>query len=470
MGFSLTAVDLVIKNGKIVTSSFIVEADIVVDQEKIVALTKEAHLPSADTIVDAKGKFVLPGMVDAHSHLHEPDVSKTDFITGTTAAAAGGWTTLLEMPISLPGVWNQEVFEARVKLAESKCLVDIGLYGGGGIQNVDRIEELAAAGAIGFKTFMNEPLESRAEEFIGLWVANSGQQFQVMREIAKTGLPNAVHSEDADLITVLTKELQEAGRMDPMAYIESRPNVTEALAVSKVRLLAQATGCRAHICHMHSSEGVKILMDAKAKEEQLTAETCPHYLVLTADDMERYGGPHGTYVKCAPPVGSKEDIISLWRGLNNGAIDCIATDHSPFPHEQKETNIWDAAGGIPAFQTTLPLLLTYGVNQGKIDLQQLVKVTSENAAKIFSIYPQKGAIQMGSDADFVIIDLKREATIEEQNLYTRGAYAVPYLGWKVKGLPTHTICRGTVIMEDGVVIEEKSGHGVLVRPTQPNTE
>jgi len=215
---------------------------------------------------------------------------------------------------------------------------------------------------------------------------------------------------------------------------------------------------------MHSSEGVAILGDAKAKGEQLTAETCVHYLVLTADDMERYGGPDGTFVKCAPPVGSKEDIVNLWEGLNNGAVDCIATDHSPFPREQKlGVNIWDAAGGMPAFQSTMPLLLTHGVHKGHISLQQLVKVTSENAAKIFGLYPKKGAIQVGSDADLVIIDLKREDTIEEDRQYTRGAFAVPYIGWKVKGVPTHTICRGTVIMEDGIVTGTP-GHGTFIRP------
>ncbi|MFX0117027.1 MAG: amidohydrolase family protein, partial [Candidatus Hodarchaeota archaeon] len=155
--------------------------------------------------------------------------------------------------------------------------------------------------------------------------------------------------------------------------------------------------------------------------------------------------------------------------LNNGAIACIASDHSPFPKEKKETNIWDASGGIPAYQTALSLLLTHGFHKEKIDLQQLVKVTSENAAKIFGLYPKKGAIQVGSDADFVIVDLDQETKIEEQYLYTRGAYAVPYLGWKVKGIPTHTICRGTVIMDNGE-IKGKPGHGEFVRPKKPNAE
>jgi dihydropyrimidinase/allantoinase len=413
-------------------------------------------------MIDAEGKYVLSGLIDAHSHLHEPDVSKTDFINGTSAAAAGGWTTLLEMPISIPAVWNREILEARAEIGKSKSLVDFGLYGGGGIENVDKIDEMAKAGAIGFKTFMNEPLESRAEEFVGLWTATTGQQFQVMREIAKTGLPNAIHAEDQDLIEVLTNELQEAGRLDPMAYIESRPNVTEALAISRVRLLSKATGVHAHLCHMHSSEGIEIVRDAKANAETVTAETCPHYLVLTADDMQRYGGPYGTYVKCAPPVGSKEDLDNLWKALDDGTIDCIATDHSPFPREQKETDIWNAAGGIPAFQTALPLLLTE-VNNGRIDLKKLVKVTSENVAKIFGIFPRKGTIQVGSDADFVIVDMKKEEKIEEKKLYTRGAQAVPYLNWTVKGMPTHTIVRGIVVMENGKVIG-KPGHGTFIRP------
>jgi len=170
----LATVDLVIKNGTIVTSSFHIEADIAVDHEKIVAISKNTRF-TANTTVDAKGKYILPGMIDPHGHLHEPDVSKTDFKTGTTAAAAGGWTTILEMPISIPGVWNREILENRARLVEEKCLVDVALYAGGGVQNTDRVAELAEAGAIGYKTFMNEPIESRIEEFIGLWVTDSGR-------------------------------------------------------------------------------------------------------------------------------------------------------------------------------------------------------------------------------------------------------------------------------------------------------
>jgi len=186
---------------------------------------------------------------------------------------------------------------------------------------------------------------------------------------------------------------------------------------------------------------------------------------MTDKDMERFGGPYGTYTKCAPPLGSKEDRESLWRGLNTGAVDCLMSDHSPYPREQKDTNIWDAQAGIPASQTTLPLLLTHGVHKGKITLQQLVKVTSENPAKIFDIFPKKGIIQAGSDADLVIIDIKQEAKIEEEKLYTRGAYAVPYLGWEINGMPIRTIIRGTTVMENGE-ITGKQEYCVLVRPNQ----
>jgi len=456
---------LIIKNGRIVTPSGIYEGEIVAENDTIVSIEKNASLPKGARLIDAAGKYILPGMIDAHSHMHEPDVSKTDFINGTTAAAAGGWTTLLEMPISIPGVWNREILENRAAIGESKCLVDFGLFGGGGIDNLDRIAEMADSGAIGFKTFMNQPLESRAEEFIGLWAATTGQQFQVMREIVKTGLPNVIHAEDADLIDILTAELKEAGRKDPQAYIESRPNITETLAVSRVRLLAAEIGARVHICHMHSREGVAIIADAKSKGEKMTAETCPHYLVLTAADMTRFGGPYGTNVKCAPPVGTPEDVDRLWEGLRDGTIDCIATDHSPFPREQKETNIWDAAGGIPGFQTALPLLLTE-VNNGRISLPQLVRVTSENVARLFGLFPRKGVIQVGADADFVIIDLEKEDTIRKEQLHTRGVDAVPYLGWKVKAMPTHTIVRGELVMQEGEVCGQP-GHGIFIRPEVP---
>ncbi|MCK5617311.1 dihydroorotase family protein, partial [Candidatus Pacearchaeota archaeon] len=186
--------------------------------------------------------------------------------------------------------------------------------------------------------------------------------------------------------------------------------------------------------------------------------TCPHYLVLTSKDMKKYG----THVKVSPPLGSIADQQHLWEGLNDGTVDIIATDHSPFPSWEKNVDIWEACGGIPNFQTTLRLLLTE-VNKRKISLQKLVKVTSERVAEIFGLFPRKGSIQIGSDADFTIVDLKKEEKIERDKLYTRAKGMVPFVGWKVKGAPVQTIVRGKVVMNNNEILV-KPGFGEFVRP------
>jgi allantoinase len=386
---------------------------------------------------------------------------KEDFSTGTAAAAAGGVTTVFEMPVSTPAVSSADILQRRIAIVTKKAIVDFALYGGGGNHNLEKIQDLARAGAIGFKTFMNKPPEGREIEYEGAYVTDYGALFEVLKMVTKTNLPISIHAEDDAIITSFSEQLKKAGRKDILAHAESRPNFVEANAISSVILLAQETGARVHIAHLSTHEGVQILQHAKAGGQTLTTETCPHYLLLTVKDMKRLG----PYAKINPPLRSQEDVEELWHGLNNGTVDIIVSDHAPYRIDEKEagwSDIWKAQSGAPTIETMLQLLLTK-VNEGKLSLERLVKVTSENVAKIFNIFPKKGVIQVGSDADFVIVDLHKKIRLDKTKMYSKARDLNIYDGIEVEGCPVLTLVRGEVVMRDGIVYGQP-GYGEFITP------
>ena len=458
----MTAIDLVIRNCRVVTPKGTFETGIGIDKGKIVALATEANLPKADKTIDAKGNLIIPGLIDAHVHFREPGrTTGEDFETGTRAAAAGGVTTVFEMPLSIPCVSSVEVLEKRKNIVKKKAVVNFGLYGGAGMHNIDKIRGLANAGVIGFKTYLHAPPEGREVEYEGAYVTDDGALLEVLETVASTGLTSTIHAENNAIIDFLTRRLKSLGRKDPMAHPESRPNFVEAEAIYKVLTLARVAGTHLHIAHLSTKEGLHLVKQAKASGQKVTAETCPHYLTLTAEAMKRLG----PYAKINPPLRSEMDVEELWIGLNDGIVDIIASDHAPYTKEEKEAgrdDIWKAPAGAPTIETMLPLLLNK-VNEGKISLETLTKATSEQVAKIFGLYPKKGVIQVGSDADLVIVDLNRTMKIDKEKMYSKARENTPYDGWKLKGWPIMTMVRGEVVMEDGEVIG-KQGYGSFVSP------
>jgi allantoinase len=386
---------------------------------------------------------------------------KEDFYTGTKAAAAGGVTTVFEMPVSTPAVSSAEILQRRKAIVTQKAVVDFALYGGAGIHNLEEIDGLARTGVIGFKTFMNKPPKGREIEYEGAYVTDYGTLFEVLTRVAETHLPLSIHAEDNAIITLLSEKLKQAGRTDVRAHAESRPNFVEAEAISNVILLAQETGTQVHIAHLSTHEGVQLIKHAKAGGQTLTTETCPHYLLLTVKDMDRLG----PYAKINPPLRSQADMEELWHGLNDGTIDILVSDHAPYVVAEKEvgwTDIWKAQSGAPTIETMLQLMLTK-VNEGTITLERLVKVTSENVARLFNIYPKKGTIQVGSDADFVIVDLHKTMTLDKTKMYSKARDLNIYDGMEVKGCPIITIVRGEIVMKDGYIYGHP-GHGEFVSP------
>jgi len=445
-------VDLVVKNSKIYTPYGFFDGSIIVDDGKIIALRKGTPSENADKVLDAKGMHLLPGMVDMHTHFRDPGfLEREDFTTGTTAAAVGGVTTVVDMPNTVPSVTTAAIVRDKVSIADKKSLVDFALIGGAGDVTDDDLMEMAAEGVIGYKTFMTARFKELA--------ADDAKMVDNFYTIATTGLPCLVHAENQTIVNSLMERAVEMGRIDPIAHCEFRPAIAEEEATMRTVMLARDTGVHLHICHMTAAGAVDILEWAQEQDQMVTGETSPNYLFLNSDAMKK----HGPYAKIDPPLRGPDDQEALWWGLNNGIIDVIASDHAPYPTELKEKgwdNIFDAPSGGVAVEYSLPLMLN-AVNQGLTSLNRLVEVFSENPAKICSIYPKKGSLLPGADADFVLVDMNKEYEIKGSELHSKQKKTA-FEGWKVKGKPIHTFVRGTTIVENCVPIG-KAGYGKYQR-------
>ena len=446
-------VDVVIKNGKVVTTNSILEAGIAIDKGRFVAIARNQELPTARKVIDAKGNFVLPGIIDEHVHMQDMGRSAVDdFIAGSTGAAIAGVTTVMEMPLTIPPTTTLETFEEKKEVAAKKFIVDYALYGGAVPGNIDEIPKMAKAGAIGFKAMMAGSVPGLFE------ILDDGMLLETFRVIADCKTVITLHAENEAIINYLENKLKAAGRKDVRAFFESRPILEEVEAISRAAMLAKEAGCHLHIVHVSCPQGIDLIYQKKVEGQLLTCETGPHYLVLSEKDMDRLG----PYIKFAPPVRSKPETEKLWQQLADGKIDTLGSDHGAHAKGDKEkgwANIWEAGNGAIGIETMLPVMLSEGVNKGRISIQKLVSFVCENPAKIFGIYPQKGVIQVGSDADVVIVDMEKEYVIEAEKLHSK--QVTPFDGFKVKGKPVLTMVRGEVIMENGQVIG-KPGYGKFV--------
>lgn len=448
--------DLVIKGGKIVTPGGIWEAALAIQDGSIAALGDAALFSPAAETLDAKGLHILPGLVDDHVHLREPGLTyKEDIETGTRAAAAGGVTTVLDMPNTVPAVASVEILRCKMALAEGRSHVDLGLYAVVTDENVDQLGAIAAAGAVGFKVFMGETTSY-------VRCPNDGLLFKALRSIRETGLRVGAHAENDAILQQLKSELIEQGRTDPLAHLESRPAFAEVEAISRALVLTQAAGNAFHVFHLSTREGLELVTDAKRKGLPVTAEVLVGHLLLDADDYARLGNR----IRLNPPIRTREHQQALWDGLRRGQIDNLATDHAPHTAEEKTAeNVWDAACGFIGVETALPLMLTE-VNRGRLPLEQYVRLACENPARIWGLYPRKGSIHVGADADLVLVDLKQTGVIDSNKLHNKNRIT-PFHGRPVQGMPRYTILRGQVIMAEGELQDKPSGR--LLRPAPLNT-
>lgn len=425
---------------------------LVIDDGKIIGIVKSGE-PKADRVVDASGKVVLPGMIDMHVHLRDPGFPKReDFESGTRAAAAGGVTTVVDMPNTVPATVTVDAFLDKKKIADGKSLVDFGFIGGAGEIPKENIIGLAKEGATAFKSF----LIARFKEL----AASDYTLYKHMQLLGELDRPLLVHAENGDLVDKFMEEAIASGRTDPLAHCDFRPDIAEIEATMRCITLAAETDCHLHICHMSSGGAVDIVEWAQNSGQMVSGETSTNYLLFTRETMEE----RGPYAKVDPPLRSKDDQLRLWEALNDGTLDVLASDHAPYTKEEKEKgfdNIYDAPSGGVVIETTLPLMLD-AVNNDKISIERLVEVFSTNPSMMNGFYPRKGDLMLGSDADVVIVDMDKPFHIKGENLQTIQKIT-PYEDMKGKGMPVMTLVRGKVVYEDGQVTG-KPGYGTFQSP------
>lgn len=419
--------------------------DLGIADGKFVAIGTNLKGTARDEI-DATGMSIFPGVIDSHVHFNEPGRTEWEgFETGSRAAAAGGTTTIFEMPLNAhPPTIDGPSFDLKCAAAEKSSLVDFGLWGGLVPGNLNQLETLRDRGVVGLKAFM---CNSGIDDFQHVDLATLREG---MRVAADLDLLVAVHAESEEMTRRFTETRIAAGKTTVTDYLESRPIEAELDAIEQAIDLAQETGCRLHIVHVSCGRGVKLVAEARAKGVDVTCETCPHYLVLTAEDMKTIGA----VAKCAPPLRSTGEQKDLWNHLVD--ITTIGSDHSPCPPEMKQhSNFFKVWGGISGCQHLLPLLIDAGMSH-----QQIASLTSNNVAKRFGIH-RKGGIEIGNDADFTIVDLADEEAVVAESLLYRHRHS-PYVGRRLRGRIVRTVLRGQTIFNHGKI--GGSPTGKFIRP------
>jgi allantoinase len=451
--------DLVVRGGTIVTPAGRLTMDIGCEDGRIVALDRD--LPAGREDIDASELVVLPGMIDVHLHFNEPGRTEWEgAATGSRAFAAGGGTVFFDMPLnSTPCTVNPHQLARKRTALEASAITDFGLWGGLIPGAVTAMAEMAAEGVVGFKAFM---CDSGLPEFPR---ADDETLAAGMREAARLGSLVAVHAESE----ALTRAAAAATRgRDAAAFLASRPLAAELDAIDRALRIAGETGVRLHIVHVSSGSGVARAVEARRRGVDVSIETCPHYLTFTADDLERLG----TVAKCAPPFRSPTEQADLWRAVIGGGVDVVASDHSPTEPARKQGDFLSAWGGVAGVQSTLPVLLDRALSPGGLEpegqhltLERIASLIAGAPSRRFGI-AAKGTIEIGRDADLVLMAAAESFTLAAGDLLQRHA-ASPYVGRRFRGRIRRTIRRGETIFIDGRITALTRGRFVAASRTQP---
>ncbi len=449
-------VDMVLADGLVVNENGIVAASIAVDGGRIVAIGEDRLMPPSRERVSVAGLHVLPGAIDVHVHFREPGMpQKEDWQTGSAAAAVGGVTTVFDMPNTVPPTDNLANFERKRAVAKAKSIVDFGLYGLLGEHNLGDLPALAEAGIIGTKLFLGNTTGD-------LPCPSDGAVLEGFEILAELGLRCSIHAENSPILFWRQNKMKAAGRNDRLAHLAARTDVVAVEALNRACTLADWTGARIHIVHESTARSLPFIRFWKERGVDLTVETLPQYLYLSAEEML---APGGEVLRMNPPIREAAQQEPLWAALADGTLDMIATDHAPHAVEEKYGDvIWDLACGFPGVETLLPLMLT-AVADGRLTLERVAAITSAAPARAFGLYGRKGVIRVGADADFAVVDLGKTATLTAAALHSRGKVSA-YEGMQVTGLPVRTYVRGRLVAMDGEVVAAP-GWGEMVRPMMP---
>jgi dihydroorotase (multifunctional complex type) len=457
--------ELTISNATVYTPAGFVKADIAINGGRIIALGEASNIPKASKTIDATGKFVVPGLIDTHAHFRDPGfTNKEDYLTGTMAAAAGGVTLAVDMPNVNPPPNTAERFIAHRENAKKKAVVDFSHNAAGTV--VGEIPKIAKAGPpMGFKIFMMSDVGRDYPHMPGIGVEDHGELLLLFQEIRKTGITCLVHPWDQQIWAKISNEHLGSGKTDWKEYakaVREYDSIILDSAISTLIDLQRVTGVKLHILHVSTRRSFENIKAAQAKGQTITIEVNPHDVFL-ANKWDRIVklGPYSLGWQVPEHEGD-----ATWQALADGTANVVATDHAPHTKQEKEMgweNMWKAPGGTPAIEWFFSLLLNE-VNKGSIGFERVIQLCSENPAKIFGVYPRKGVIQPGSDADLVIVDMQKGRVLSGDKMYTKCGWN-PYAGREVKGVPEMTIVRGKVVMEDYGNVVGKPGYGEFVSPT-----
>jgi allantoinase len=437
--------DVLIRGGRVVTASGIIESDIAISDE-VIAVVEPSMEGSARTEIDASHLHIFPGLVDAHVHLCEPGRTHWEgFTSGSRAFAAGGVTTIFDMPLNAyPPTNDKASFELKLAAAKKSSSIDFALWGGLVPGNIDRLEELAECGVVGFKAFMASSLEDFQN-------VDDLTLYEGMTEAARLGLPVAVHAESNPIVGRLTQRALARARTSARDYSYSRPVIAELEAISRALLFAEETGCTLHIVHVSTGRGVDLVAAARARGVDASCETCAHYLALTEEDLEMLG----PVAKCAPPLRTQEEQDALWDRILDGSLPMVTSDHSPCPPDMKAgDDYFRAWGGISGGQSIMRVLLTVGSEWG-VSLPTISSLTSQASAHRFGL-SRKGRIEVGSDADLTLVNITQSGVLEAEDLFYRHKHS-PYVGKKLTGRVVHTLLRGLPIFSEGKIVSGPRG-------------
>ncbi len=453
-----------IKNGTVVTAVDQYKGDVVVEDEKIILIGTRLEM-MADKVIDASGKYVLPGGIDVHTHLDMPfggTTSADDFESGTIAAAFGGTTAIVDFAIQYRGQTLQHAWETWMRKAEGKAVVDYGFHmimTDFNDQTECEMDALVREGVTSFKLFM---------AYRGIFMLDDGSIFKALLRTGKNGGTICMHAENGDVIDVLVQRALAEGKTAPKYHALTRPARAEAEATHRAIALAEIADVPIYIVHLSSAEALEMVTAARDRGLPAFAETCPQYLFLSYDNYEEPGFDGAKYVM-SPPLREKAKQDQLWRGLKFNDLQCVSTDHCPFClKEQKELGRNDFSkipNGAPGIETRMSLVYDGGVRADRISLNRFVELTSTSPARIFGLFPRKGTIAPGSDADIVVFDPNRTVTLSARTLHMKVDYN-PYEGRRVTGAAETVLSRGRPVIENGQFVGRPGSGTFLKRSTR----
>jgi dihydroorotase len=442
-------VDLVLSDAKAYVNKNIVDCSIAISAGKILRIGKQSNMPEADTKTNLKNLLVLPGLIDAHVHLRdERKAYKEDFYTGTAAAAAGGITTVLDMPNNDPVTMTQQALRNRMTTAKNKIFVNVGFFSEFPTV-MKQIQSIVEEGAIAFKLYMTEQVG-------GLNIDDDRALLEAFRTVRRLRTLLAVHAEDRATLKRAEEESRRENRNDIEAFVRAHSESVEVKAVNRLVGIAEKTGVHLHFCHVSTRGGLEAVIEGKKSGTFITCEATPHHLLLSVDDLRRVG----TLAITVPPIRGERHSAALWRGIENDWIDIVASDHAPHTMDEKKARIvWDVKVGIPGLETTLPLLLTE-VKRGRLSIADVARLMAEEPARIFGLKGM-GCLKEGNSADLTVVDLNRKYRIDASEFHSKAKYS-PFDQWAVEGKPVKTFVNGMLVMDDGEIVA-KPGSGGIIR-------